>query len=321
MAVNYSVVGKRNVVFSQSEQTALSASGGDLTFSLTPPERWSEGTIGESVTLDDILETVDIRYVASTAGYSNGDTVNSWVNSGSLDGYDLQNENLDTTVHPEFDTDDAANPFQDGAMKFVISDSDYNSDYLYWGTNNARKTLSPEGGFTLYMVMATTSASNKKGHFPLWVRGTLEGQGETKSQTAVDAFATPISSQFTTRLKGTEFTSLEVDPIASTIITDEKYSSSNISDKFVIVITVDADGKVRSYNSNAKQSTEATIDSSRKWKAETFGGPDGKNLLLPHDRVTGDTLYLAEFGYWGSKLDGQQAAALGRLLGDKYQIS
>lgn len=324
MSVNFTEPDRKNVVtqFESQASTDISSTvGGEaVTFTVNRPNKFKTPTVGNAVELSDILETVDIRYVASTAGYSNGDTVNSWVNSGDLDGYDLQNESSDTTVHPTFNTGDANNPFSTGAMKFVISDSDYNSDYLYWGTNNARKTLAPEAGFTVYMVMATTSALPKKGHFPLWIQGTIVGQGDERSQTAIDAFTGP-GNLFTTRLKGSEFDAVVTDGIASTTMNDDRYNSSGLSDGVVIVVTVDADGNMRSYNSNAKKSTESTINSSRKWRAETFGGPDGRNELLPNDITTGDTLYLAEFGYWGSKLEGQQAAALGRLLGDKYQIS
>lgn len=325
MAVNFTEPERKNVEvqFEAQSSTEISSKigGESVTITVSQPNKFKTPKVTDAVELSDILETVDIRYVASTAGYSNGDSVDSWSNSGDLSGYDLSNENKNTSTHPTFDTDDAANPFSDGAMKFVIDASDYNSDYLHWGTDSSRKTLAPSGDFTMYMVMASTSAAAKKSHSPLWIQG-VGSQAEDKSQTAVDTFVSPGNPNFLScRLKGPNFTSTEVDPLATVTISDQRYETSNVSDGIVLVITVDKDGKVVSYNSNSKRSTEATIDSSRSWKADTFGGPDGVNSLLPHDRSTGDTLYVAEFGYWGSKIEGQQAAALGRLLAEKYKVS
>lgn len=325
MATEFTVKGRQNVTvkFKDQSDSSLSSSiaGDSVTFAVKKPQVFDTPTISNAVDLDDALKSVDIRYVASTSGYSNGDSVDSWSNSGDLNGYDLSNENKNTSTHPTFDTDDADNPFSDGAMKFVIDASDYNSDYLHWGTDSARKTLAPSGAFTMYMVMASTSAVAKKRHSPLWIQG-VGSQADEKSQTAVDTFVSPGNPNFIScRLKGPNFSFTEVDLLSTVTISDQRYETSNVSDGIVLVITVDKDGKVVSYNSNSKRSTEATIDSSRSWKANTFGGPDGVNNLLPHDRSTGDTLYVAEFGYWDSKIEGQQAAALGRLLAEKYKVS
>lgn len=321
MAVEFTLPKGSNVTFKRKNQDSETLSttildGTSVNISVNKPQSFEDGVVGSTVQLSDVLETVDIRYVASTAGYSNGDSVNSWVNSGDLDGYDLQNEGSSPIDHPTFNTDDVNNPFSTGAMKFVISDSDYSSDYLYWGTNDARKTLEPEDAFTFYMVMATTVLDAKKGHYPLWVNGSAR---DNSAQTAVDSFIGP-GTTFTVRLKGPEFTFTEVDILASPSSNDQSFTSSP-ADGIVIVVTVDKDGVVRHYNANAKSSNEITIDSSRKFKADTFGGPDGRNQKSPSYMTTGDTLYLAEFGYWNSKLDGQSAATLARLLGKKYEIS
>ena len=125
---------RKNVVFNKVDQDAQSGSAGDFTFSSTPPQLWDDGeeTVGQ--TLETILEDVDIRFEASSAGYTSGDYVNSWTNLGSATNRDLSNPTkagLDITK-PTFDIGGTDNPFVDGAMKFVL-DADVGtneSDYL-----------------------------------------------------------------------------------------------------------------------------------------------------------------------------------------------
>ena len=320
----------KNVKFSREAQTKQTGSGRGFTFESTPPERWTSGVIEDRAELEDLLTDVSIRYVASTLGLSNGDFISYVENSGTDPGYDLRNTFTDTTTKPTFNTSDAANPFPTGAMKFVtfagsvILGDPYESDYFEFSSEALDiQTLAPTGAFTMYFVMSHNSAVAKNGNFPLYVQGTI-GSSNQRAEKSFAYFVSTGSPDFLrVRLSGNQYTSIDVDALANVAITgDVNYDATSDNSKaVVIVVTVDDNGKTKAYNQRAKASSEDTFPSGRSWKAETFGGPSARDELQPESGSTGDTSYVAEFGYWNKKIDSQDAATIARLLADKYQIS
>ena len=65
----------KNVKFSREAQTKQTGSGRGFVFESTPPERWTSGVIEDRAELEDLLTDVNIRYVASTLGLSDGDFI------------------------------------------------------------------------------------------------------------------------------------------------------------------------------------------------------------------------------------------------------
>lgn len=115
MSTSFTVKGRQNVSVSlkdQANKTISSSIGGvDATLEVVTPQVFDTPTVGDAVELSDLLEGIDIRYVASTAGYSHGASVGSWANSGGLSGYDLSNSSTDTSIHPTFNIGGTNNPF------------------------------------------------------------------------------------------------------------------------------------------------------------------------------------------------------------------
>lgn len=331
---------KKNVTFSRKASVAESGSGGDFSFSSTPPERFDTGVVGDAVTLESILEDIDIRYVASTAGYSHGDTVNSWANSGGLSNYNLSNVSSNTAVHPTFNIGGTNNPFTTGAMRFVLDTDGSTSQHLHWGSKADgsggsinTSSLTKDGAFSMYMVV---SKDNEEGggarrmSSPLWVRGTTSGQVELQS---IAAIKTTRSTDLFVHLRGGAYT-LGADDNIHRGGGDSDMTINN-GDAIVLIITVDSSGNLSCFDFNAKNfinesksiGTFSVSQSKSTFIANSFGGPTVKPTGLapfeqsPNGFVDGDAIYIAEFGFFSKKLEGQQAAALGRLLKEKYQIS
>tara|TARA_R100000278_G_scaffold26484_1_gene24267 strand:+ start:3344 stop:4363 length:1020 start_codon:yes stop_codon:yes gene_type:complete len=331
---------KKNVTFSKQTSTSESGSGGDFSFSSTPPERFDDGTIGDAITLESILEGIDIRYVASTAGYSHGATVNSWTNSGGLSNYNLSNVSSDTAVHPTFNIGGTNNPFTTGAMRFVLDTDGATSQHLHWGSKADgsggsinTSTLTTDGAFSMYMVVSKDNedgGGTRRMSSPLWVRGTTTGQVELQS---IAAITTNRSTDLFVQLRGGAYT-LGADDNIHRGAGDSDMTINN-GDAIVLVITVDSSGNLSCFDFNAKNFINesksigrfTSPQSKATFVANSFGGPTVKpNGLAPFEQspngfVDGDAIYIAEFGFFSKKLEGQQAAALGRLLKEKYQIS
>lgn len=345
MSVDFTLPRSQNVTFSKTtaKSETLSASilgGTSVNFSVTNPELFDSGTVGDSVELSDILNGIQIRYVASTAGYSHGDTVGSWTNSGSLSGYDLSNASASTSVYPTFNIGGTNNPFTTGAMRFVLDTDGATSQHLYWGTSTDgsggsinTSSLTTDGAFSMYMVVSKDNADGgvqKRMSSPLWVRGTHSGQTELQS---TPALTTVTSTNLLVSLRGGAYTSGSDDFIHRG--GGESDMTVSNGDAIIVVVTVDSSGNLSCFDFNAKnfvnesKSIGSFLDPQGKtaFIANSFGGPTVKPSGMtpfeqsPQSFVDGDAIYIAEFGFFSKKLEGQQAAALGRLLKEKYQIS
>ena len=114
----------------------------------------------------------------------------------------------------------------------------------------------------------------------------------------------------------------------------ESTMGAAVGDPVIMVVTLDSSNNFSGFDFNAKNvfneaksiGTVSHADPSKNILANSFGGPSQKpSPRIAYNRIStitdGDTFYIAEFGYFAKKLEGQKAAALGRLLKEKYQIS
>ena len=322
---------RKNVVFNKVDQAAQSGSAGDFTFSSTPPQLWDDGeeTVGQ--TLETILEDVDIRFEASSAGYTSGDYVNSWTNLGSATNRDLSNLNKYDVTKPTFDIGGTDNPFVDGAMKFVL-DADVGtneSDYLEFDSR-----LTNDGEFTMYMVVSRSVLSTKTAVSPVWVNS-AEREGNSSP---VFIYLNTVTAQGV--LGSEDATSLYPYDIVNTAYGESDMTSVN-GDVIILVVTRDSDDQFSFYDYDAngfineKKSVgtvlpDPTLTTRTELNIDSFGARttgEGAEGGVPFrtgvagNYVDGDAIYVAEWGYWDSNIGGQKAAALGRLLKQKYQVS
>ena len=348
MAINFTEPSRKNVSvqFETQAKTELSSTvGGDsVKFTVNRPNKFKTPTVGNAVELDDILENVDIRFVASTAGYSSGDVVQTWENSGKESGRDLSHPdklNFRSDVDkPVFDIGGSNNPFTTGAMKFVADTTadTHESKFLHFGgvaedgSNGERLTI--EGEFTMYTVMSFDKAAAKAGMSPLWV------YSPTRNNT--NPVLTALLSVRVT-LRGDNQVSGDADFVFSgnsLLSTGNSKMSTANGDAIILVISRDSDGNYSIYDFNAfgfineKKGVGQIFDSSEddihidsfgpkcetRDVTETTGGAAGDPGPV-EDISDGDTVYLAEWGLFREAIDGQSAASLARLLKEKYQIS
>lgn len=335
MSTSFTVKGRQNVSVSlkdQANKTISSSIGGvDATLEVVTPQVFDTPTVGDAVELSDLLEGIDIRYVASTAGYSHGASVGSWANSGSLSGFDLFNSAVESS-RPTFNIGDSNNPFSTGAMKFVVNSSEGSvSQHLNWGDPLNYASFTANSEFTMYMVASKfVQGAVKTPLSPLWVNGTITGQPETMAFPVfrVTARAVGIQASFV----GDEMSFIDSDEIHSG--TGESTMGVAVGDPVIMVVTLDSSNNFSGFDFNAKNvfneaksiGTVGSADPSKNIIANSFGGPPQKpSPRIAFNRIgtitDGDTFYIAEFGYFAKKIEGQKAAALGRLLKEKYQIS
>ena len=276
--------------------------------------------------------------MASTAGYSHGATVGSWANSGSLSDYNLSNSSTDTSIHPTFNIGGTNNPFSTGAMRFVLDSDGNTSQHLHWGTLSDgsggsinTSSLSADGAFSMYMVVSKDNAdggNQRRMSSPLWVRGTTAGQSELQS---IPAFKINASTNIFVDLEGGAYTFGTTDYIHRGSGASDMTLSNG--DAIIVIVTVDSNGNFSCFDFNAKNFVNesksigssppvGTTVSKGAFIANSFGGPTQKPTgLLPSGVNDGDAIYIAEFGFFSKKLEGQKASSLGRLLKEKYQIS
>ena len=313
-------------------------------FTVSRPEKFKTPTVGNAIELDDILEDVDIRFVASTAGYSSGDVVQTWENSGKETGMDLshpskpgQRSDVDK---PVFDIGGSNNPFTTGAIKFVAdaTPDGHESKFLHFGgvaedgSNGERLTI--EGEFTMYTVMSFDKAAAKAGMSPLWV------YSPTRNDT--NPVLTALLSLRVT-LRGDNQAVGDPDFVFSgnsLITTGQSKMTTANGDAIILVISRDSDGNYSIYDFNAfgfineKKGVGQIFDSSeddihidsfgpkceiRDTSLTTNGAATDPGVVA--NISDGDTVYLAEWGLFREAIDGQEASALARLLKEKYQVS
>jgi len=335
MAINFTEPSRKNVTVQfkdQANKTISSSIGGvDATLEVVTPQVFDTPTVGDAVELSDILEGIDIRYVASTAGYSHGATVGSWANSGSLSGFDLFNSSAESS-RPTFNIGDSNNPFSTGAMKFVVNSSEGSvSQHLNWGDTLNYASFTANSEFTMYMVASKfVQGASKTPLSPLWVNGTVVGQPETM---AFPVFrVAPTSGGINTSFVGNRMSFIDTDQVHSG--GGESTMGVAVGDPVIMVVTLDSSNNFSGFDFNAKNvfneaksiGTVTHADPSKNILANSFGGPSQKpSPRVAFNRISnitdGDTFYIAEFGYFAKKIEGQKAAALGRLLKEKYQIS
>lgn len=338
MSVEFTLPKGKNVSFEKKsgDSETLSATifdGTDVNFSIDDPESFEEGIIGDAVELSDILEDVSIRFEASSAGYTSGDYVSSWTNLGSATNRDLSNPLHDDITKPTFDIGGTDNPFVDGAMKFVLdADPGTNeSDYLEFGSR-----LTNEGEFTMYMVVSPSVSSAKTLVSPVWVDSAeREGISYPVFMYVNSLIAQGLSAR---GFLGSEDQTFNYPyDIVNTSYAESDMSSAN-GDVIILVVTRDSDDQFSFYDYDAKgfvneKKGVGTVSTNPKYTARTelnidsFGARTTGEAGVPFrvlgqgNYVDGDAIYVAEWGYWDSNIGGQEAAALGRLLKQKYQVS
>lgn len=336
---------KKNVTFSREASVAESGSGGDFSFSSTPPEVFGTGVIGDAATLENILENVDIRFVASTAGYSSGDVVQTWQNSGKESGKDLSHPsklgNRSDVDKPAFNIGETNNPFTTGAIKFVADTTadGHESKFLHFGgvaedgSNGERLTIS--GEFTMYTVMSFDKAAPKTRMSPLWTYG-ISTRNNTNPVLGA-TLSVSVSLLGDNQITGDSDEIFRGNSLVTTGAT--KMTTAN-GDPVILVISRDSDGNFSIYDFNAfgfvnekkgigqvfeSNNNDVHIDSFgpkcqiRDTTITTLGVASDPGGTV--DISDGDTVYLAEWGLFRTSIGGQQSAALGRLLKEKYQIS
>ena len=348
MSIKFTEPSRKNVStqFEAQAKTEISSTiGGDsVKFTFSRPNKFKTPTVGNAVQLDDILENVDIRFVASTAGYSSGDVVQTWENSGKETGKNLSHPaklgNRSDIDKPIFDIGGSNNPFTTGAMKFVADTTadTHESKFLHFGgvaedgSNGERLTI--KGEFTMYAVMSFDKTVVKAAMSPLWV------YSPNKNNT------NPVLSALLSvrvGLRGDNQITADADFVLdaqSLLSTGNSKMSTGNGDAIVLVISRDSDGNFSVYDFNAfgfvneKKSVGLVregndnsihIDSFgpkckvRDTSLTTFGAAvDTATDVAISD---GDAVYLAEWGLFRKAIDGQKSASLARLLKEKYQIS
>jgi len=336
MAIEFTEPVKKNVTVqfqqqSSGSESATIADGTAVSFSVLKPDNIGEGSLGDAIELDDILQDVSIRFEASSAGYTSGDYVNSWTNLGSATNRDLSNPSKYDTTKPTFDVGGADNPFVDGAMKFVLdADVENNeSDYLEFDSR-----LTNEGEFTMYMVVSRSVSSAKTAVSPVWV----DSAEREANSCPVFIYLNTLSSQGI--LGSEDATSVYPYDIVNTGYGESDMTSVN-GDVIILVVTRDSDDQFSFYDYDAygfinEKKGVGAVNSDPGYTTRTelnidsFGARttvEGYAVGVPFrtgvsgNYVDGDAIYVAEWGYWNSDIGGQKAAALGRLLKQKYQVS
>jgi hypothetical protein len=348
MAINFTEPSKKNITvqFESQDKTELDSTiGGDsVKIDVNRPDKFKTPTIGDAIELSDILEGIDIRYVASTAGYSNGDTVSYWANSGGLEGYNLNHLGSIVASKPTFDVGGTNNPFPAGAIRFAVDTDGGASQVLWWGTeaDGTDQSLKIDPPFTIYAVMSKDNASGfaspKRMSSPLWTKSTLLDDDEAESRPSFQVVPTVFSdgdSGLTVRLRDPAFI-FKTDPVSYTPAGKNDNMTVANGDPIIIVVTVDSDKNISCFDFDAKNFINEKKDigsfPSNQTKntliVNSFGGPTNKPLGMRVDGsesdlplLDGDAIYIAEFGYFSKKLEGQQASALGMLLKQKYEIT
>jgi len=348
MAVNFTEPERRNVVVQRELQASTEISstiGGEpVVFTVSRPEKFKTPTVGNAIELDDILEDVDIRFVASTAGYSSGDVVQTWENSGKETGKDLSHPSKlgirSDVDKPVFDIGGSNNPFTDGAVKFVAdaTEDTHESKFLHFGgvaedgSNGERLTI--EGEFTMYTVMSFDKALAKASMSPLWVYSSARN---TTNPVLSAVLSVRVELRGDNQVSGDADSVLDANSLLST--GNSKMSTGNGA-AIVLVISRDSDGNFSAYDFNAfgfvnekKSVGQVREGNDNDIHIDSFGPKceiRDTSLTLggaAADPVTdipisdGDAVYLAEWGLFRKAIDGQKAAALARLLKEKYQIS
>lgn len=348
MAVEYTEPSRKNVSVQYEAQDSAEVSttfgGESVKITIPRPDKFKAPTVADAVELDDILEQVDIRFVASTAGYSSGDVVQTWENSGKETGKDLSHPsklgNRSDVDKPTFDIGGSNNPFTTGAIKFVADATadTHESKFLHFGgvaeddSNGQRLTI--EGEFTMYTVMSFDKAAAKAGMSPLWV------YSPTRNSTN-PVLTSNLSLRVT--LRGDNQTFGDADYVfqgnSLTSTGQSKMSTAN-GDAIILVISRDSEGNYSVYDFNAlgfineikgigsvqtSSEDDIHIDSFgpkceiRDTSLATGGAASDPGPVA--NISDGDTVYLAEWGLFRKAIDGQRAASLARLLKEKYQIS
>lgn len=351
MAINFTEPSKKNITvqFESQAKTELDSTiGGDsVKIDVNRPDKFKTPTIGDAIELSDILEGIDIRYVASTAGYSDGDTVSYWTNSGGLEGYNLNHLGSIVASKPTFDVGGTNNPFPAGAIRFALDTDGGASQVLWWGTeaDGSDQNLKLDPPFTIYAVMSKDNtspggfASAKRMSSPLWTKSTLLSDDETESRPSFQVVNTVFSggdSGLTVRLRDPAFI-LKTDPVSYAPAGKNDNMTAGNGDPIIIVVTVDSDKNISCFDFDAKNfinekkgvgSFPSSQTKNTPLIVSSFGGPTNKPLGMRVDGsestlplYDGDAIYIAEFGYFSKKLEGQQASALGRLLKQKYEIT
>jgi len=351
MSVEFTLQKKKNVTFSKKsgESETLSATilgGTSVNFSITDPESFDEGTTGDSVELSDIVKNIDIRFVASTTGLSNGDVVQTWLNSGKETGKDLSHPeklNFRSDVDkPIFDIGSSNNPFVNGAVKFVAdaTSDTHESKFLHFGgtaedgSNGERLTIS--GEFTMYAVFSFDKSVLKAAMSPLWVYSTIR-------ETTNPVFEVLSSGGvLRVRVRGNNQISSDLDSIIDVATTGDVQSNMTTGngELVVVVISRDSSGNLLCHDFNAKafvneKKSIGRINSDTREDIfiDSFGpkcevrdttqdlGAAATDPASVAQIADGDAVYLAEWGLFRKAIDGQKSAALSRLLKSKYEIT
>ena len=348
MAINFTEPSRKNVSvqFETQAKTDISSTidGESVNFSVNRPNKFKTPTVGNAVELADVLEGVDIRFVASTAGYSSGDFVQTWENSGKESGRDLSHPaklNFRYDVDkPVFDIGGSNNPFTTGAIKFVAdaTPDTHESKFLHFGgvaedgSNGERLTI--EGEFTMYTVMSFDKAVAKAGMSPLWV---FNQSRNVTNPVLTSNLSINVTLRGDNQIIGDSDFVVNAKSLVST--GSSKMSTAN-GDAIILVISRDSDGNYSMYDFNAfgfvnekKSIGSLVVDTNNDIHIDSFGP---KCEIRDTSQVTGgaasapgqvaqisdgDTVYLAEWGLFRKAIDGQKAASLARLLKEKYQIS
>ena len=352
MAVEFTLPRKKNATVSfqaqSSSEISSSIDSGDVKFNVANPDTFGDFSIGDAVTLEDILENVDIRFVASTSGFSSGAIVQTWLNSGKETGMDLSHPeklNFRSDVDkPVFNIGDTHNPFTGGAIKFVAdaTNDTHESKFLHFGgvaedaSNGERLKIS--GDFTMYAVFSSDKSAVKAAMSPLWVYSTIRETTNPVLEVLKTAGSMKVRLRGDNQIVGSYDAALDADDFGQDV--KSKMTTAN-GDIVIIVFSRDKSGNFSVYDDdalgfiNAKKNIGRFTDANNNDifvdsfgpKCENRDITSTTNLGRAVDPVSvaqisdGDAVYLAEWGLFREAIDGQKSAALGRLLKQKYQIS
>tara|TARA_R100000353_G_scaffold112719_3_gene80728 strand:+ start:604 stop:1659 length:1056 start_codon:yes stop_codon:yes gene_type:complete len=351
MSVNFTVPKKKNAVVSftaqSSSEVSSSITDGDVKFTIAKPDVFGNFSIEDSLSLDGILEDVDIRFVASTIGLSSGAVVQTWQNSGKETGRDLSHPEKigfrSDVDKPIFDIGGSNNPFVNGAVKFVADATadTHESKFLHFGgtaedgSNGQRLTIS--GEFTMYAVLSFDKSALKAAMSPLWVYSTIR----KTTNPVFEVLST--SGILRVVLRGDNQTFSFDDSVISADTSAQSVQSNMTTgngELIVVVISRDSSGNLLCHDFNAKAFVNEkksigriVTDTGEDIFIDSFGpkceirdttqelAAAASDPARVAQIADGDAVYLAEWGLFRKAIDSQKSAALSRLLKRKYEIA
>jgi hypothetical protein len=321
--------------------------GQDVKFTINRPNKFKTPTVSDSQELDDILSTALIHLKADGHGFTAGQDVTTWTNSGTGGStYDAENQGdpiFDANYPPSFET--SGHPFSSfGAIKIdTITGTSYTNESLVLSNE-----FSQTDSFVLFLVVHEPEqgllASGYRG-MATPAFGFLHGKA-TKPFTESDH-----AVRFGTLNPTTGPAKLTMDAEKTTTTPTSRgnyafsYGGTDAFDRYgnrdvvppvtnALVVRVDKDKVAHLYNSRA----QGLVDPSETpplsfvgsgpsfanvptWKWQTIGFSSSYTWEGSGGDGSAYSAYIATIGAFDTDLGDQQCRALARLLAEKYQIS